>query len=153
MNTNPEPNAKVLFRVMNEDGTSETETLWAFDLGNDKYRLDNLPFYAYGVSWNDVVLAPFDEDEQFPTFLKVVKKSGNRTIRIIFKPAVKAGNRSQALLDELVSLGCEFEAANRTYIVINIPPATDFETVLEKVEAAKVKWEFADPTYEEVNPE
>ena len=79
-----EPNAKVLFRVPNEDGGADVETLWAYDLGSDNYKLDNLPYYAYGVSCDDVVLAPFDEDEEFPTFQKVVSKSGNRTIRIIF---------------------------------------------------------------------
>ena len=58
-----EPNAKVLFRVPNEDGGADVETLWAYDLGSDKYKLDNLPYYAYGVSSDDVVLAPFNEDE------------------------------------------------------------------------------------------
>lgn len=50
----PEPNAKVLFRVEYEDDdTADVETLWAFDLGEDNYRIDNLPYFAYGVSWND----------------------------------------------------------------------------------------------------
>ena len=84
MNEPSKPNAKVLFSVPDEDGGADIETLWAFNLGSDKYKLDNLPYFAYGVSWNDVILAPFDEDEQFPTFQKVVSKSGNRTIRLIF---------------------------------------------------------------------
>jgi hypothetical protein len=46
-----QPTAKVLFRVPNNDGSAEVETLWAFDLGNDQYKLGNSPFYAYSVSW------------------------------------------------------------------------------------------------------
>jgi Domain of unknown function (DUF4265) len=56
----PVPTAKVLFRLVKQDGTSNVETLWAFDLGDDLYRLDNSPFYAYSVSAGDVVLAPVD---------------------------------------------------------------------------------------------
>src|SRR5688572_22698495 len=63
-----EPSTKVLFRVRNEDGSADVETLWATSLGADNYKLDNSPFYAYGVSWEDVVHAPFDPEEQFPAF-------------------------------------------------------------------------------------
>src|SRR3954453_22096726 len=126
-----EPNAKVLFRVLNEDGSSEVETLWAHDLGSNKYRLDNLPFFAYGVSAEDVVLAPFDDDEQFPTFQKVISKSGNRTIRIIFDLPYESGNESEALVNRLVALGCDFEGANKRYVVINIPPTVEFNMVVE----------------------
>ncbi|WP_341325878.1 DUF4265 domain-containing protein [Methylotuvimicrobium sp. KM2] len=109
----PSSNAKVLFRVPNEDGTAEVETLWATSLGGDKYKLDNSPFYAYGVSWEVVVLAPFSEEEQFPVFLSIVAKLGNRTVRVIFDPPVEDGNESNEILKGLVSLGCDYEGANR----------------------------------------
>jgi hypothetical protein len=60
------PNAKVLFRVIDEEGGTDVETLWATHLGADAYKLDNSPFYAYGVSWEDVVSAPFNPEEGFP---------------------------------------------------------------------------------------
>ncbi|HEY9466133.1 MAG TPA: hypothetical protein VIR54_23720, partial [Vicinamibacterales bacterium] len=31
---------KVLFRVREADGSSQIETPWAFDLGDDRYQLD-----------------------------------------------------------------------------------------------------------------
>ena len=77
------PDSKVLFRVPEDDGSAEVETLWATSLGNDEYKLDNSSFYAYSLSWGDIVYAPFNVDEGFPTFLRVVKKSGHRTIRIV----------------------------------------------------------------------
>jgi hypothetical protein len=79
----PGPTAKVLFRVVDEDGSINVETLWAFDLGQDAYRLDNSPFYAYSVSVGDVVFAPVDPQDERPTFQRVLEKSGNRTVRVI----------------------------------------------------------------------
>ena len=148
-----EPNAKVLFRVPKENGGADVETLWAYDLGSDKYKLDNLPYYAYGVSCDDVVLAPFVEDEQFPTFQKVVSKSGNRTIRIIFDVPMESGNESGDLIARLVAMGCDFEGANKKYIVVNIPPSVDLNAVAEQLNLAEVSWEYADPTYEELFPD
>lgn len=152
MNKPSEPNAKVLFRVPNDDGGADVETLWAYDLGSDNYKLDNLPFYAYGVSCDDVVFAPFDEDEQFPTFQKVVSKSGNRTIRIIFDIPLESGNESEALVNRLVTMGCDFEGANKKYIVINIPSLVDLNAVAEQLNDVDITWEYADPTHEELFP-
>ena len=108
-------NAKVVFRVTYDDGSAEIETLWATALGNDEYKLDNSPFYAYSVSWEDIVYAPYDPLEERPTFQRVIKKSGNRTVRIMFDPPVEDGNSSDQLLKGLVALGCSYEGANRGY--------------------------------------
>ena len=32
-----------------------TETMWAQPVGNDLFQLRNVPFYAYGLSYDDVV--------------------------------------------------------------------------------------------------
>ena len=106
------PDSKVLFRVSEDDGSAQIETLWATALGHDEYRLENSPFYAYSVSWEDVVFAPLDPAEDRATFRRVVKKSGNRTVRVIFDPPVKDGNESDQVLQGLVELGCSYEGAN-----------------------------------------
>ena len=148
-----EPTSKVLFRVPNEDGTAEVETLWAYDLGDDQYRIDNLPFFAYAVSLHDVVLAPFNATEGFAAFERVLSKSGNRTIRVIFETPVSEGSESKALLDRLVSLGVEYEGAHHSYIVLNLPPVVDFDAVVQSLTAAQVQWEHADPSYDQLHPD
>ena len=153
MSESSEPNAKILFRVPNEDDGADVETLWAFDLGSDTYKLDNLPYFAYGVSWNDIILAPFDEDEQFPTFQRVISKSGNRTIRIFFDVPFESDNETADLLNTLVSIGCDFENANNKLVVLNIPATVELNEVAEQLNDADVQWEYADPTYEEVFPD
>ena len=151
MSSPPDPNAKVLFRVPNEDGTAEVETLWAYALGSDQYKLDNCPFYAYGVSLHDTVFAPLDADEGLPVFVRVISKSGNRTIRVVFDLPVAVGNESQRLLDETISLGCSYEGANPSYIVLNVPAEVQLSRVAETLIKSGVTWEHADPTHEELH--
>ncbi len=147
------PNAKVLFHIPNSDGSAEVETLWATHLGDDKYKLDNSPFYAYGVSWEDVVSAPFSEEEGHPTFQRVVAKSGNRTVRVVFNPPIESGNDSDQLLQGLTALGCSYEGANHTYVCVNIPSAVELAKVRTFLVEHNATWEHADPTYDSLFPE
>tara|TARA_Y100000588_G_C13308379_1_gene524601 strand:- start:69 stop:332 length:264 start_codon:yes stop_codon:yes gene_type:complete len=87
-----------MIRTVDDSGEIDVETLWAIDLGEDVYELANSPFYAYFVSWEDKVYAPYDEDEKFPVPERVVEKSGNRTVRVIFDPPVEDGNDSDVVL-------------------------------------------------------
>ena len=144
--------AKVLFRVPNEDGTAEVETLWATSLGGDRYRLDNSPFYAYSVSWQDVVLAPWSEEEGFPAFERVLEKSGNRTVRVIFDPPVEAGNESDRILQGLVERGCSYEGASPSYVAIDIPRGVALEAIAAWLVDCGATWEYADPSYDELYP-
>ncbi len=148
MTSSLHPDAKVLFRVPNEDGTAEVETLWATSLGADKYQIDNSPFWAYGVSWEDVVFAPFSETEGLPAFQFILAKSGNRTVRVIFDAPIEDGNESDKVLQGLVALGCSYEGANRKYVSINVPPDVELDEVCNYLVENDAKWEHADPAYE-----
>lgn len=147
------PASKVLFRVPAEDGSDHVETLWATALGRDMYVLDNSPFHAYSVSWEDVVHAPFDPAAGFPTFERVIKKSGHRTLRIVFDPPVQDGNESDVVLQGLVALGCTYQGANRRYMAIDLPPGVRMDDVRQYLMDKPFEWEHADPTYEEQFPE
>jgi hypothetical protein len=147
------PTAKVLFRVPSEDGSADVETLWATPLGADTFEIDNSPFYAYGVSWQDTVLAPVSPEEQMPTFQSVLVKSGNRTIRLICDPPVSEANASDQVLQGLVTLGCSYEGANRSYFSINVPPGVELEQVCAYLIEVHAQWEHADPTYESLHPD
>jgi hypothetical protein len=148
-----DPDAKVLFRVPYDDGTAEVETLWATRLGGDRYRLDNCPFYAYSVSWEDIVLAPWSEEENLPVFERVLEKSGNRTVRVIFKPPLEAGNESDRILQGLIDRGCSCERATHSYVSINIPPGVELEVITAYLADCDANWESADPSYDELYPD
>jgi hypothetical protein len=132
-----------LVKVALKSPDGEVETLWAADLGGGRYRLDNTPWYANGVSWQDVVEARPDADGQLH-FERVSEKSGNRTIRIVADEPF-----SDEWLEQIVKRGCSFEGANRKYIGINIPPEVDLATIASFLTDAGVRWEHADPTHEQ----
>lgn len=145
--------SKVLFRITDDDGSADVETLWATPLGEDRYQLDNSPFYAYAVSWKDIIYAPYDPDEQLPAFERVISKSGHKTIRIIFESPATEGSESLDLLQQLASLGCSYEGANKLYICIDIPPEVELEKVRQFAIQRAIQFEHADPTYSELFPD
>src|SRR5437763_5731009 len=131
-----------LVKVELRGGDGEVETLWAFDLGQDRYRLDNTPWYAYGVSTGDVIEAEREDPDGFPVFKRVVSKSGFRTVRI-----TSDVDFTDDLFEEIKTLGCSFEGANRRYVAINVPPAVELTAVTEFFTERDIRWEHADPTW------
>jgi hypothetical protein len=144
-----EPDSKILFRVVEEDGSAQVETLWATKLGNDEYQLDNSPFYAYSVSWQDVVHAPFSAAEGHATFLRRTHKSGNRTVRVILEKRSQSSEPNE-VLEGLVALGCSYEGADGTLFSVNIPAAVELAGVAAYLVERGAQWEHADPTYAEL---
>ena len=143
---------KVLFT--GPDG--EVETLWANRVAAGQFALDNLPWFAYGVSLGDVVVAEPRGDTGMFVFLRVVQKSGNRTLRVI--PDVTEPGRtwtfeSRQLMDALVERGCSFEGANPAFVAVNVPPAASLDAVVELLIASGFDWEYADPPYEAIYPD
>ena len=62
----------VKVRLSNADG--DIETVRASPVGNDLYRLENSPWYAYRVSWHDVVEARGPAPGGLPVFVRMVHK-------------------------------------------------------------------------------
>jgi len=127
------------------------ETLWAFDLGDGRYRLDNLPWYAYRVSLGDVIEAVPDADGLLH-MVRVLSKSGNRTLRLLFAgtdPVTEQRAEIQEVMDRIVALGCSYEGVNLRYQAVNVPPESDLEAVARLLTKADVEWGHADPTYED----
>ena len=132
----------------------DTETLWAFELGDGRYRLDNLPWFAYRVSVGDVIAARLGEDGIL-VMTEVLEKSGNRTIRLIGETDEHDGQwtaRFATLMQEVQRLGCGYEGANPRYLAVNIPVGVDLELVGALLDEAAIQFEYADPTYDDLFP-
>ena len=131
----------------------DVETLWAVAVGNNLFRLDNSPFYAYQVSWQDIIEAT-ELGDGFYNFVRVTEKSGNRTVRVIFLKFTGNDAKGKRILNDIKNLGCSYEGMNAKLISINIPSDIDFESVLNYIaEQSDVDWEYADPSYKELFPE
>ena len=129
----------------------DVETLWAVPVGVNLYRLDNSPFFAYGVSWQDVVEA-LPSSDQFLEYVRCIRKSGNRTLRIIFQDYKTNDQPAQEILRELKNLGCSYEGMQPRMISVNVPPGTDLDMATDFLaEQSGIQWEYADPTYEDIH--
>lgn len=142
-------NAAVKVLLQEED---KVETLWADPVGPHLFRLDNSPFWAYGVSWRDVVEAHPDPDGML-RMIRVVEKSGHRTVRVFLERPADASPEAQAVLDGVVALGATYEGMHPRYLAIDVPPSVDLQGVARYLTDRGVQWEHADPRYSELYPD
>ncbi|MDP8932465.1 MAG: DUF4265 domain-containing protein [Actinomycetota bacterium] len=136
-----------LVKVLMRGPGGELETLWAEPVGDGHFRLDNAPFFAYGVSADDIVAAEATEHEGVFEFRGVVRRAGNRTVRLAFVDEGTANRRSQVLA-RIVELGCSYEGANPNYIAITVPGDVDLDAVVDTLQQTGMTWEYADPPAE-----
>ena len=115
------------------------ESLWALPLGSDTYELSNVPFYAYDLNFLDVVEASAASPDVKPVIRRVVRRSGHRTLRVIFRESTPKRDRVP-LLKSLGELDAYFERATRTLFAIDIEPQGDFQGVCDRLDA----WERGD---------
>jgi hypothetical protein len=133
-----------------DPGANITETLWAKPIDENLYQLDNSPFFAYGVSWQDVIEARVGDDHVLE-YVRCVKKSGNRTVRLIFQGYRNTDSLAEEFLTALRNLGCSYEGMQPSMISVNVPPSVHLEVVTEYLKnQSGIQWEYADPTYEQV---
>ncbi|HHK6020873.1 TPA: DUF4265 domain-containing protein [Neisseria subflava] len=133
---------KIFFKLIIEDNyppVSE-ESIWGVDLGNNLFKINNIPFYSKDVSFDDTV-SVVDIDGVLH-YKKTIKSSGNSTIRIIFFD----GKEIEDCINAIQKMGCDYEKFSSTFIAINIPITTNLEIVLDYLEYLSFK-EIADYEY------
>jgi hypothetical protein len=108
------------------------ESLWALPLGDDLYEIRNTPFYAYGINWGDIVRAYSDDPKLKPEVREVVKRSGNRTLRLFFGEA-QSEETQKSVLSSLRVLDVSWERADEYYVAIDVHPGADYDAVCEKL--------------------
>lgn len=111
------------------------------------YRLDNIPFFAYGISADDIVQASPEADGVLKV-IQVVKPSGNRTLRIGFKHKV---TKAEPLLIRLTEMGVGWEGAFSKLFALSVPPETSLQKVVDLLNQSGEHWEFANPTWEQLH--
>src|SRR6266404_4301243 len=136
---------------LSDPSGANVETLWARPIDTNLYQLDNSPFFAYGVSWRDVIEAKPDGDDQVLKYVRCVKKSGNMTVRIIFQDYRSTDPHADGILEGLRNLGCSYEGMQPRMISVNVPPNINLGVVVDFLrEQSGLQWEYADPTYDQV---
>ena len=128
------PKQKVLFELEKaEHHDFAAETIWTEVLGNNKYRLLNIPLYVYGASFGDVVEAyENDEETSFPIVEEVVERSGHSTYRIFVYEGAVDNPSFNKYWEPIEALGCSFEGQTGNKMLgVDVPPEANIGTVFE----------------------
>ncbi|HEX2767136.1 MAG TPA: DUF4265 domain-containing protein [Candidatus Limnocylindria bacterium] len=115
------------------------ETLWSEELGEGRYRVDNIPFFVRGIAVDDVVEAT--SGDEMPTFLRLLQPSGHSTMRVIVYDAEEVAK----VREEFHLLGCATESmSNSRLIAIDVPPSADLARVRSQLERghAEERWDY-----------
>ena len=138
-----------LERPAGEAGPSD-DWLWAEPLGSGRYRIESCPFFAYGVSRDDVVRAAGPGGQEAPALVDVLEKGGHRTLRLALDDSVElSAPAPQGLLERLLQHGCTYELLRPKLVAIDVPPEADLGAVAELLQGhareGTLVWEWADP--------
>ncbi len=115
------------------------ETLWASEEGEGLYRVDNIPFYVYGISSGDLISAEKEGEELM--FKKLVRPSSNTVFRLYVSDAAAM----QAIRDSFRELGCESELSHLPKLVaVECPGNVSFAPVAAFLEQGEEsgQWKY-----------
>jgi hypothetical protein len=119
---------KVLVNLEPDDGWPpyEVEGVWATHEHDNIYRLDNIPFYARGISDGDLIRAEPDADGVL-TFLSVERPSWFSTVRVF----VKGGADKEEVRQRFRKIECDSEGISEHLFTLSIPRPRLGEVLVE----------------------
>lgn len=116
---------KVVLPYIDFEDNYSKENVWVEFLGDNQYKIDNIPFFAQGLSYKDIISVK-EVDEQL-VFDELIKPSGHSTIQIIFFKEVDV----KRVLEKLSSISCTWEGMNDLYFAIDIAHNINYSIVKE----------------------
>ena len=120
-------NDEKLTKVHVSFGDGGGESMWAREIEGDLFAIKNLPFFAFGLNFDDVIRAPMEGELR--EVRAVIRPSGNRTLRVVFHAYVTA-DAQVSHLDALKELGGSFERATNRMVAIDVPPGAAYEAMI-----------------------
>src|SRR5262249_51228047 len=114
------------------DAPFETEFFWAKPLGGDEYQLRNSPWFAFDLHFYDVVRAVPDQPGEKPRIVGVVRRSGHKTLRVLFPPEVTEQERLD-MLNSLHRWRAFHEHCNGTLYAVDVEPDGDYGAVCDQL--------------------
>ncbi len=140
---------KILYIVPDDEDDEDAgmaEGLWAFSLGEQLYQLQNIPVFAEHLNVEDIVHCVEPTDTQ-PVIQEVVKRSGNRTLRVIFTEDAD-DETCVDVIWELTQRGIAHEQAASKNYMFNIAPNDDYawaQDFLRAKDQEGILWLYEQP--------
>jgi hypothetical protein len=136
---------ETLTKVHVSFGARGGESMWAKPIEGDLYAIRNLPFFAFGLNFGDIVLAP--DMAGIREVQTVVRPSGHRTLRLVFGEHVTQPEQ-RLYLDALQKLGGTYERGTKRLVAIDVPPGADFDAMLVTLDRCEAAGELSYETCE-----
>lgn len=122
------PLVKVLVEYLDQ-GSENSERLWAEPLADDLYEIRNTPWYLYKLNWGDIVRCAEVSADEVPRVVEVVERSGHRTLRILFNEKRVSPEEQEAILAGLNDLEASYERHSDTFVSVDVEPEADYEAI------------------------
>lgn len=148
-----ESEEKIGFKLeRDEDGypPADWEWLWASRVGEGTFKIDNIPFFAKGVSCDDIVTA--EQTAKGLIFRGLHRPSGHSTVRVVVYQEDREEGQVNTIVQDirqsLQNLGCATELSHiPNLIAVDIPPNVNYESISaflsEKEEEELLEYEEA----------
>lgn len=137
-----EPLVKVFIPMEPTDWHNyKSESVWANPMSEEEYQIRNVPFYAMGVSHEDVVRADLENDTLY--FREVLRRGGHSTYRFFLVDGISE-DQWKPYWQPLEAIGCSYEQGTARLFAVDVPSGTDiYQTyaLLDQGEKAGV-WSF-----------
>jgi hypothetical protein len=117
-----------------------TERLWAEPVGKERFRLRNSPFFAFGVSNEDIVFGEVRDGQVY--FAGVSIRNGHSTYRLKLPGRDRQAPAFERAWAPLGALGCSYEEG--PVLAVDVLASADIYAVYELLEAgaAAGAWDF-----------
>jgi hypothetical protein len=131
-------------------GGKDVENIWVRPRRGKVFQVRTVPFWAYNLSLDDFVECEPDEDGEGLFIKSVVKKSGNRTVRVAFQGKKGVGHAEGVKLrDYYKKHKLKYEIFEPAMFAINVPSDEEYEMLVKRLdevpESAQMIWEDGDP--------
>lgn len=114
------------------------ESMWAKNLSNGHYQIKNIPFYAYGLNFDDIVIAKAASDDLKPEIISLAKSNGHQTLRIIFTDDLGKEEHIE-IIESIRTEHIGYEGMNSNHFALNVTPEGDYNALYDALEALEEK--------------
>ena len=114
------------------------ESMWAKPLGENLYQIKNIPFFSYGLNYDDIVKAITEDSDLNPEIIEVVETSGHQTLRIIFTDD-KSKAEHIAIIESIRNEHIGYEGWDEDQFTLNVTPLGNYDEFFDKLEELELQ--------------